>query len=500
MDSCLDADFLDVYQGTHAVIFTFDITKKWTYDYVIKNLPLVPHEIPVLVMANFMDNQENRVVTENSGMRLLRSAANRPLVGAPVVVIESSLKNGFGLKMVHQFLNLPFLSLQRKSLHQMLESNKANQIKMNNFFQTIDDNKDCDYGMFLQRLEDRKSSPEKSMSPSNSAIINSALPASNNGDSSTNISSPGKRNEETDPSQNAVANAQTGDTVGNREGFGSKLTRMFSRRQKGASQAAKADPSQADNLDSFLSDDKEGVENGAKRTNHTGDDDSDEGNGNPMVEDFYEDFASDENCVFEVDLEAYHKEEKLVDLSSKKEPTVKNRRKISTASEDEPETVHNETLPNQEPEIVFVSEEPSPTMSPKRKNSKSVKKNQKHQSRVDSVDRNSAVDSSRSSSTRRTKKLPSNRAKKQFKNKRLQSSGSSNSGSSETSEGGDIPQNGSEVDPTSEDPEGDLEFKSFIEKQSKLLHLGLLIHVFGASSVEKLKFLNDRLYVYISKR
>ena len=182
MDSCLDADFLDVYQGTHAVIFTFDITKKWTYDYVIKNLPLVPHEIPVLVMANFMDNQENRVVTENSGMRLLRSAANRPLVGAPVVVIESSLKNGFGLKMVHQFLNLPFLSLQRKSLHQMLESNKANQIKMNNFFQTIDDNKDCDYGMFLQRLEDRKSSPEKSMSPSNSAIINSALPASNNGD------------------------------------------------------------------------------------------------------------------------------------------------------------------------------------------------------------------------------------------------------------------------------------------------------------------------------
>ena len=461
MDSCLDADFLDVYQGTHAVIFTFDITKKWTYDYVIKNLPLVPHEIPVLVMANFMDNQENRVVTENSGMRMLRSAANRPLVGAPVVVIESSLKNGFGLKMVHQFLNLPFLSLQRKSLHQMLESNKANQLKMNELFQTIDDNKDCDYSLFLQKLEDRKSSPEKSMSPSTSAIMSNA--AFNHCDSSTNASSPGKRNEEIEGQQTAQ-NVLSVETGGNREGFGSKLTRIFSRRQKGsAAQAAKADSSKADNLDSFLSDERDGVDGAAKRTTNAGDDESDEGNGNPMVEDIYEDFASDENSVFQADLDAY--KEKLVDLSSKEVCNIKSRRKISTASEDEIKDINNTVLHHQEPEIVFVSEEPSPTMSPKRKTSKTMKKISKHQSKVESIDQNSTKESSSSSSVRRTKKFTSNRAKKQFRNERLKSSESSGSSSSETSEGGDVPQ-GSEMEPTSEDLEADFEFKSFIEKQS----------------------------------
>lgn len=37
----LDASFLDVYKGAHAVIFVFDITKKWTYQYVERELPKV---------------------------------------------------------------------------------------------------------------------------------------------------------------------------------------------------------------------------------------------------------------------------------------------------------------------------------------------------------------------------------------------------------------------------------------------------------------------------
>lgn len=42
----LDAEFLDVYKGTHGVILMLDITKNWTFEYVCKELPKIPSDIP----------------------------------------------------------------------------------------------------------------------------------------------------------------------------------------------------------------------------------------------------------------------------------------------------------------------------------------------------------------------------------------------------------------------------------------------------------------------
>ena len=51
----LDAEFVDVYKGAHGVILMFDVTKAWTFDYVKREAQKVPKHIPLLILANFID-------------------------------------------------------------------------------------------------------------------------------------------------------------------------------------------------------------------------------------------------------------------------------------------------------------------------------------------------------------------------------------------------------------------------------------------------------------
>ncbi|KAG7234270.1 hypothetical protein INR49_005231 [Caranx melampygus] len=119
----LDAEFLDVYKNCNGVIMMFDITKQWTFNYILRELPKVPTHVPVCVLGNHRDMGEHRVILPDD-IRDLIAGLNRPMGSSYIHYAESSMKNGFGLKYLHRFFNIPFLQLQRETLLRQLETNQ----------------------------------------------------------------------------------------------------------------------------------------------------------------------------------------------------------------------------------------------------------------------------------------------------------------------------------------------------------------------------------------
>lgn len=71
----LDAAFLDVYKGTHGVVLMMDITKAWTFDYLCRELPRIPQDIPVLILGNHCDMAHHRVVSAGQVIGLIEDYA-----------------------------------------------------------------------------------------------------------------------------------------------------------------------------------------------------------------------------------------------------------------------------------------------------------------------------------------------------------------------------------------------------------------------------------------
>lgn len=113
-EAALDAEWIDVYKGTHGVIMILDLTKSWTLDYVRRELPRVPHHIPVLILANHCDMSHHRTVRADQLSQLAEEEFNER--ARNVRCADSSMRNGFGLKLLHKWFSLPFLQLQRETL------------------------------------------------------------------------------------------------------------------------------------------------------------------------------------------------------------------------------------------------------------------------------------------------------------------------------------------------------------------------------------------------
>ncbi|KAF5293978.1 hypothetical protein FQR65_LT10949 [Abscondita terminalis] len=149
-EPALDAEFLDVYKGTNGVIMMMDLTKTWTYEYVQREIAKVPNHIPIIILANHCDMSHHRTITSDHVLYYIESIISTRM--AQVRYAESSMRNGFGLKLLHKFFNLPFLQLQKESLLRQLERNeeetKATVQELDMYFESDEAN----YNKFLDNL------------------------------------------------------------------------------------------------------------------------------------------------------------------------------------------------------------------------------------------------------------------------------------------------------------------------------------------------------------
>ncbi|XP_045760885.1 rab-like protein 6 isoform X2 [Maniola jurtina] len=150
----LDATFLDVYKNATGVILMMDITKPWTFEYVVKELSHIPADLPVVILGNHCDMQHHRQVHSHHIDQALYHA--RTTRTAPIRYAESSMRNGFGLRLLHKFLSVPFLRLQKSSL---LEQLQRNQIDMEEIEKELDDfqsSEESQYNLFVDRLANKR--------------------------------------------------------------------------------------------------------------------------------------------------------------------------------------------------------------------------------------------------------------------------------------------------------------------------------------------------------
>ncbi|XP_077778269.1 rab-like protein 6 isoform X1 [Podarcis muralis] len=161
----LDAEFLDVYKNCNGVVMMFDITKQWTFNYVLRELPKVPNHVPVCVLGNHRDMGEHRVILPDDVRDLIRKI-DRPPGASYVRYAESSMKNSFGLKYLHKFFNIPFLQLQRETLLRQLETNQLDIDATLEELSVQQETEDQNYEIFLEAMESRSRGAPSPETPS----------------------------------------------------------------------------------------------------------------------------------------------------------------------------------------------------------------------------------------------------------------------------------------------------------------------------------------------
>lgn len=106
----LEAEFLDMYKNCNEAVMIFDITKQWTFSYILQGLPKVASHVPGCMLRNYYDVGEHHDI-QSADMHDFIDRLDRPLDSSYFQYAEFSMKS-FGLKYLHKFFNILFLRLQ----------------------------------------------------------------------------------------------------------------------------------------------------------------------------------------------------------------------------------------------------------------------------------------------------------------------------------------------------------------------------------------------------
>ena len=156
----LDATVVDVYQNAHAAIFTVDPSKKWTYEYALREIQKVPLHLPVAICLNFRDYPASKRILHVDDVE--EEITNLFSESRPIrpFVFETSMLNNFGLKSLSTFLHVPFLCLKRMNLESQLKQNTTHIVQAQEALRTIKSSNS--YEKYQRKIEDSLDAKMKS--------------------------------------------------------------------------------------------------------------------------------------------------------------------------------------------------------------------------------------------------------------------------------------------------------------------------------------------------
>ena len=111
------------------------------------------------------------------------------------------MRNGFGLKFLHKFFNVPFLTLQRQSLLQQLEINQRDIVATQQELDVFMESEDANYRQFSDKLTNKRREVAEQVAPHPSASIIAGQPS--------NVVDPTKNQFSAPTSQIAFSNRST---------------------------------------------------------------------------------------------------------------------------------------------------------------------------------------------------------------------------------------------------------------------------------------------------